>query len=552
MVDELVRNGVRHVVLAPGSRNAPFAFALHDAATARRLRLHVRVDERSAGFLALGLAARSAAPVAVVCTSGTAATNLHPAVAEAGHAGVPLLVLTADRPPELRAAGANQTIDQNHLYGTAVRWFDELSVAENRPGHNAYWRSQVARACHAASAGAPVHVNVPLREPLVPDGDPDWCESLSGRADGGPWTRFADTDRSPSELRSALRPRGLVLAADDRAEEAHAWARRLGWPLLSETGGLSGSGPNSGGSNAIATGMWLLNLPGFLDRHRPEQVLCVGRPTVFRQTQRLLADRGVDVLLVHGDADDWPAPAHDVAEVAGTLGAIDVAPDPEWLTAWQQADQKASDALHAAIDLEDWPTGPAVARDVVDALPEGALLTIGSSNPARDVALAARAREDVVVHRNRGVAGIDGLVSTAVGAAIEHGGPACALLGDLSFVHDGNGLLIGPDEQRPDLTLVVFNDDGGGIFALLEQGAPEHRAAFERVFGTPHGTDLAALCAAHGVRHTPVRHRADLAEALRPEPGLRVVEIRGDRDRLRDVHARLKAAVSSAVLGDSH
>lgn len=548
MVDELVRNGVRHAVLAPGSRNAPLAFALHEVAQERRLDLHVRIDERSAGYLALGLAARSAAPVVLVCTSGTAAANLHPPVDEAFHAGVPLVVLTADRPHELRAAGANQTIDQHRLYGTAVRWYDELAVAEDRPGFNAYWRSQVSRACHVASGdgrrSAPVHVNVPFREPLVPDRDPQWCEPLSGRPDGGPWTRLGDADRRPAAVRSELSRHGLVLAADDRAGEAASWARRLGWPLLAETGAVAGGGPN-----AVPTGMWLLNLPGFLDEHRPDQVLCVGRPTVFRQTQRLLADRGVEVLLVHGDAADWPAPAHDVAEVAETLGEVAVSPDPDWLTAWQQADHKASAALHAALDLEHWPAGPAVARDLVDALPAGALLTVGSSNPARDVALAARQRDDIAVHRNRGVAGIDGVVSTAIGAAIAHAGPAYALLGDLSFVHDSNGLLIGPDDQRPDLTLVVFNDDGGGIFSLLEQGEPEHRAAFERVFGTPHGTDLGALCAAHGVDHTLVREPAELVDALRTPAGLNVVEIRADRERIRGVHARLNAAVRSAVLG---
>lgn len=550
MVDELARNGVGHVVLAPGSRSAPLAFALDEAARAGRLSLHVRVDERSAGFLALGLASRSGAPVAVVCTSGTAAANLHPAVGEAHHAGVPMVVLTADRPHELRSAGANQTIDQSRLYGTAVRWYDEMGVAENRPGYNAYWRSQVSRACHAADGGhrpgAPVHLNVPFREPLVPDGRPDWCEPLLGRADGGPWTRFGGVASPPAALRSVLSPRGLVLAASDQAVDAARWAERLGWPLVSESGGLGCGGPN-----VLATGMWLVNLPGFLAEHRPDQVLCVGRPTVFRQVQGLLADRGVEVLLVHDSTESWPAPAHDVAEVAGTLGERTVTPDPAWLTAWQQADHKAWAAVHTALDLERWPTGPALARDVVDSLPEGALLVLGSSNPARDVALAARQRGDVVVHRNRGVAGIDGLVSTAIGAAIAHSGAyAYALLGDLSFLHDGNGLLIGPDDERPDLTIVVFNDDGGGIFSLLEQGEPEHRAAFERVFGTPHGTDIGALCAAHGVGHVLVRDRDELAGTLRPRAGLRVVEVRGDREDVRGVHERLTSAVRSGVLGE--
>jgi 2-succinyl-5-enolpyruvyl-6-hydroxy-3-cyclohexene-1-carboxylate synthase len=546
IVDELVRNGVRQVVLSPGSRNAPLSYALYRAAHAEQLRLHVRIDERSAGFLALGLAARTRLPVVVVCTSGTAATNLHPAVSEAYHSGVPLIVLTADRPPELRAAGASQTIDQQRLFGAEVRMFDELAVAEHRPGQNAYWRSQVCRAWHAACGGArggPVHLNVPFREPLVPDGDDQWCELLTGRPDGARWTEVSERGRTPSALSQVHAERGLVLVADWGAEVASEWGDRHGWPVLSESGGVG-----LGGSAAISAGMWLLNLPEFMQNHCPEQVLCVGRPTVFRQVQRLLADTGVEVLLAHGGVD-WPAPAHNLREVAETFGAASGRTDPDWLTGWQQADQKASEALHAALDLERWPSGPAVAREVVDALPESALLVLGSSNPSRDVALAARQRSDVVVHRNRGVAGIDGTVSTAIGSAVAHGRPAYALLGDLTFLHDSNGLMLGPYEQRPDLTIVVLNDDGGGIFALLEQGSPEHRESFERVFATPHGTDIGKLCAAHGVEHTLVRQRSEFDAALRWRPGLRVVEVRAERDQLRSVHQRLLTAVRSALLG---
>src|SRR5690606_17944919 len=288
IVDELVRNGVHHVVLAPGSRNAPLAFAVHRAAQEGQLELHVRIDERSAGFLALGLAARTHRPVAVACTSGTAATNLHPAVSEAYHPGIPLVVLTADRPPELRAAGANQTIDQHRLFGTEVRFFDELAVAEQRPGQNSYWRSQVCRACAAALGRArsgPVHLNLPFREPLVPTGDDEWCEPLTGRPGGRRWTEVTDYSRAPSRLARVRARRGMVLVGDGGIDGASAWAERYGWPVLAEAGGVGLSG-----TTAISTGMWLLNLPEFLRAHKPEQVLCVGRPTVFRQVQRLLAD----------------------------------------------------------------------------------------------------------------------------------------------------------------------------------------------------------------------------------------------------------------------
>lgn len=554
IVDELVRNGVRHVVLSPGSRNAALSFALHAAQQAGRVQLHVRVDERSAGFLALGLAAgtgfrgeqrENPVPVAVVCTSGTAAANLHPAVAEAWHSGLPVILLTTDRPPDLRAARASQTIDQHDLYGSSVRWFGELAVAENRPGQQAYWRSQVCRALRAASGsarGGPVQLNLPFREPLVPTDGPDWCEPLDGRPGGRPWTVVTDGS-ARTVLRGVGARRGLVIAAEGAAASAGTWGRRHGWPVLAETGGVGAS------DAALASGMWLLGLPEFVRQHRPEQVLCAGRPTVFRQVQALLSDAEVEVLLTYDDPVDWPAPGHNVREVAESFGVPAVLADPDWLTAWQQADDKASAALHAALDVERWPNGPAVARDVVDGLPPGALLALGSSNPARDVALAARLRPDVVVHRNRGVAGIDGMVSTAIGAALAAQRPAYALMGDLTFVHDSNGLVLGPDEQRPDLTIVVFNDDGGGIFSLLEQGEPEHRDAFERVFGTPHGTGIGRLCAAHGVAYRTVRQRSELVGALQWSPGLRVIEVRSDRHGLRDLHQRLRAAVRSAVLG---
>lgn len=545
LVDELVRNGLRDVVLAPGSRNAPLSFALH--AARGKLRLHVRIDERSAGFLALGLAARSGRPVAVVCTSGTAAANLHPAVCEAFHGGIPLLVLTADRPPDARAAGANQTIDQHRLYGE-VRLFHDMAVAQNRPGENAYWRGQICRAWRAARGdgrGGPAHLNLPFREPLVPDTSEDaepWCESLEGRPDGGPWTDIADDGRKPSVLHGATARHGLVLLAEQDTGAVAEWAQRAGWPVLSEAGGVGLAGP------AISAGMWLLDLPEFMRSHTPDQVLCVGRPTVFRQVQTLLGN-DTEVLLAHGGRPDWPAPGHAPREVADTVGEPPGHPDPAWREAWQQADHKAAAALHAALDLEVWPNGPAVARDVVDTVPEGSLLVVGASNPARDVALAARQRADVTLLRNRGVAGIDGTVSTAIGSALAHGGPAYALMGDLTFVHDSNGLVLGPGEAVPDLTIVVFNDDGGGIFSLLEQGQAEFRDPFDTVFGTPHGTDLGRLCAAHGIPHERVTRRKDLLAALRERGGLRVVEVVADRTGLRDRYDRLRSAVRAAVAG---
>ncbi|ASO18152.1 2-succinyl-5-enolpyruvyl-6-hydroxy-3-cyclohexene-1-carboxylate synthase [Actinoalloteichus hoggarensis] len=589
IVDELIRHGLRTAVLCPGSRNAPFSLALAEAARSGRLELHVRVDERGAGFLALGAAKATGRASAVFCTSGTAAANLHPAVAEADRACVGLLVVTADRPAELRAAGANQVIDQHRLFGAATRLFAELGVAENRPGQQAYWRSQASRIWHAVSGAAgpagPAQLNVPLREPLLPGGEDPWCEPLAGRDDGGGWTR-----RHRPAAVSPLRPttaRGLVLLAepDDTVDVAAiaAWARRNGWPLLAETGGV---GVPDG---ALTAGMHLLADEDFLAAHRPEQVVCVGRPTVFRQVQRLLSRSDVDVLLLA--AHEAVAPANDVRAVGDDLRDSTVAADPEWSSAWERADRTTTATVAALLAEQPAPTALRYTAELVAALPAGALLTVGSSNPARDVALCARSRPDLRVLRNRGAAGIDGTVSVAAGAALavtagprraavpavtdaadDAGGavdgaagradrvgaeaadldtasaPACyALLGDLTFLHDVNGLLVGTAERRPELTIVVVNDDGGGIFELLEQGAPEHRESFERVFATPHGVALGPLCAAYGVEYELVASPERLREALRPRPALRVVEVRTDRSDLRALHTALRDRVASAL-----
>jgi 2-succinyl-5-enolpyruvyl-6-hydroxy-3-cyclohexene-1-carboxylate synthase len=548
IVDELVRNTVSHVVLCPGSRNAPLSLALFDAASSGRLQLHVRIDERGAAFLALGIAARTGRPVAALCTSGTAAANFHPAVLEADRAGVPLIVLTADRPLDLRAAGANQVVDQHRLYGGSVRYFDEFAVAERRAGQNAYWRSQICRAWNAAYGewrSGPVHLNLPFREPLVPElgeNADDWYESLEGRPGGARWTELPDSGALPSFVVPSARC-GLVIACDVGVTAASEWAEQHGWPVVSETGGLG-----LAGATAISSGAWLLGVEEFIATHKPEQVLCIGRPTVFRQVQALISDPDVEVLLVRPDSD-WPAPAHNVRQVGQWFDEPSKPADPEWLAGWQRADATATAAVAGALAEEPWPSGLRLAAEMVDALPPDSLLVVGSSNPTRDVALAGGLRPDVLVHRNRGVAGIDGTVSTAIGAATVHRGHSYALIGDLTFLHDANGLLTGAAEQRPDLTIVVLNDDGGGIFSLLEQGAPEHSHSFERVFGTPHGADLGALCAGYRVPHLVAETLTEFRAALRPAPGLRVVEVRVDRSRHRALHARLRAAVSAAVSG---
>ena len=511
VVDELARCGVTDAVLCPGSRNAPLAFALHAADAAGRLRLHVRIDERTAGFLALGLALASGRPVPVCTTSGTAVANLHPAVLEASYSGVPLIALTADRPPELIGTGASQTIVQTGIFGGAVR----LALTGGS-------RTVVDRAVAAATGAlggfpGPVHVNVPFAEPLVPDG------TIPPSDRDGAWTAVAPVTRAAAPLPLDPSAPTLVIAGPG------APAFDVPVPVVSEPSAAPWPG-------AVRTGPWLLGEPAL----KPAQVVVAGRPTLHRPVQRLLADPDVAVYALAG-----PGPWTDVPGTVRAVGALPVlTPDPSWSQRWHDADAAASKALDTALDDPGAVVGLRLARALVAALPDGAALVLGSSNPVRDVSLAAAPRPGLTVLSNRGVAGIDGTVSTAIGAALRHDGPSYALLGDLTFLHDTTGLVIGPDEPRPDLTIVVLNDQGGGIFTLLEQGAPEHAAAFERVFGTPHGVDLAALCAATGVEHV-LAGVAELPAAW--APGLRVVEVRGDRSQLRAGHAELRERVAAAL-----
>ena len=569
LADELVRCGLQDAVLAPGSRSAPLAIALWEkAAQDASLRLQVRIDERSAAFLALGLAKASGRPVAVVCTSGTAAANFHPAVIEADESGVPLLVLTADRPPELRGTGANQAIDQLKLYGGAVRWFAEAGVPEARPGMNAYWRSLACRAW-AAAAGTdggfpgPVHLNLPLRDPLVP-GLPDpagsgpWPEPLDGRAEGGPWSRWAAASGGASSLDLPWTERGVIVAGDGAADPAGllGLAAAAGWPVLAE--------PSSGarqGRPALAAYSYLLEHPGFLAANRPDLVICAGRPGLSRGQTAFLRQTAAagarQVVLAQGPAR-WADPARSATDVAAAVrltgtprpparGGPGGGP-PRWLGRWQEADAAARGAVDAVLDAGGALTEPRLARDLGAALPGGALLWAASSLPIRDLDRHLAVRDGLRVLASRGASGIDGLISSATGAALAHqaagGGPAAALLGDLAFLHDAPGLFAGPEEARPDLVLVVANNDGGGIFSTLEPAAMP--APFERVFGTPHRAHLAGLAAAAGIGHVVITRAADLPAALKGD-GIRIVEVPADRAAGIALRRRLAEAAALAV-----
>lgn len=533
VVDELIRSGVREAVLAPGSRSAPLALALAAADREGRLRLHVRIDERTAGFLALGLIRGTGLPVPVVTTSGTAVANLHPAVLEASHSGLPLIVLSADRPPELRGSGANQTTDQLKVFGSAVRLFHEIGTPKRELGQAAYWRSLLARTVSAAvgartSDPGPVHLNCALVEPLVPTDDGDWPESLEGRS--GPWTSVHATAAQPSSI--APGPKTVVVAGDGASQAARLAAEAGNWPLFAEPSSRARTGP------AVITAYRLLLAASSLT-DEIERVVVFGHPTLSRPVAKLLARPDVEVIVV-APTGLWPDAGRRATAVVTGL-EVTAADQTDWFSRWQQLDEQARPALDKV--LSDGLPGPAIAAIVGEAVGADGMLVVASSNPVRDLDLAPVVPIRTVA--NRGLAGIDGTLSTAVGAALANAGPTYALVGDLAFLHDANGLVIGPTEPRPDLRIVVVNDNGGGIFSTLEQGDSSHGAYFERVFGTPHNVDLAALCAATGTPYTLAESADALRAALvRTVAGIDVVEARVDRATHRDLQAELLRAVS--------
>lgn len=539
VVDELIRGGVRDVVLCPGSRNAPLAFALHDADRSGRLRLHVRIDERTAGYLAIGLAVSAGAPVCVAMTSGTAVANLGPAVVEANYARVPLIVLSANRPYELLGTGANQTMEQLGYFGTQVRAAISLGLAEDAPERmdalNATWRSAVCRVLVAATGSrtanaGPVQFDIPLREPLVPDAD-DTGALPQGRPHGRPWT-LTPPVHFDQPLDIDLSPDTVVIAGHGAGPHPNL----AGLPTVAEPTAPIPANPLH---------------PLALALLRPQQVIMAGRPTLHRPVSTLLADPSVPVYALT-TGPRWPDVSGN-SQATGTRAVTSGAPDPAWLRRCAELNAQAGAAVRAQLAAHPLTTGLHVAAAVVDALRPGDQLVLGASNPVRDAALVGLGNDKdargITVRSNRGVAGIDGTVSTAIGAALAHeqqnpGARTIALIGDLTFVHDSSGLLIGPTEPRPqELTIVVSNDNGGGIFELLEQGDPRFADVSSRIFGTPHDVNIAALCRAYHVEFQQVE-ADDLSDALdEPAGGVRVLEVKADRSSLRTLHAAIKAAL---------
>ena len=555
LLDELARCGVKHVCLSPGSRSTPLALA----ADRSGLSTHVSIDERSSAFLAVGIARATGAPAAVVSTSGTAAANFLPAVAEASAGSVPLIVLTADRPPELRDTGANQTIDQIGMYGRFVRWFCELGVPEDRPGLPAYWRSVGCRAWAESTRpdAGPVHLNVAFREPLVGSDTDTFSASTAGRVDGRPWTQVA---RAPvtaaaedvdwlSEKMGAVE-RGLILAGAGEVDPAgvHTLAASTGWPVLAE--------PASGlrfGPQAVAAYEALLR-SGWADDRRPDFVLRTGKLGISRVVNSYFDDSIEQALIdpaghwldseraarriIRGDAS---VTCHRVAKALGARG------ESPWTREWLSADAAARSAIDRVLDSDGSVSEPRTARDLAAWAPSGSTLIAAASMPVRDLDWFMAPRHGLRVLGNRGANGIDGFVSTAIGVALSSGGPVFALAGDLSMLHDQNGLLVARAELV-NLVFVLLNNDGGGIFSFLPQAAKVE--GFERLFGTPHGVDFGGVAGAYGCGHHPVRKAANLVPALEAAVaagGTHIVEVQTDRDANVKLHRALWEAVAADV-----
>lgn len=563
LVDEWVRCGVAHAVVAPGSRSTPLALALADD---ERIVVHVHHDERAAGFVALGIGAATGHPAVVLVTSGTAAAELHPAVVEAHQASVPMVVATADRPPELQQVGAPQTIDQVHLFSRAVRWFAEPGVPDAAARHT--WRSLAARAVAEATTGAggpgPVHLNLAFREPLVGTPGP----LPPGRADG---TRHHTTVGRRSVVDEAGIERLLTLLAVERGlvvagagcgdpDRVLAVAEALGWPVLADPR----SGCRTEHPAAVAAADAIVRHDPSAERLRPEAVLHLGAPPASKVLEGRLAEWGAIEVGVDGHGR-WFDPGHRRAHVLqadpgavldALLDALGGAPAGRgaWLDAWSAAEAAAQAAIDEVLDRHDEPTEPGVARSLVRALPVGASLVVSSSMPVRDLEWYGGPQRDLRVLANRGANGIDGVVSTAVGVALAEapvGLPTAVLVGDVALLHDANALL-GLAGRGVDLTIVVVDNDGGGIFSFLPQAAQLDHERFEQLFGTPHGVDLAALAAAHGIVTVEPATAHDVPTAIAASigaGGVRLVRVPTDRRANVEVHAEIHAAVARALDG---
>jgi 2-succinyl-5-enolpyruvyl-6-hydroxy-3-cyclohexene-1-carboxylate synthase len=553
--EELVRCGVTDACTSPGSRSTPIVLSL-----ARTSGLHAwsHVDERVAGFFALGLAKQTGRPVAIACTSGTAAAELAPAVIEAAEARVPLIVLTADRPPELRDVGAGQTIDQIKLYGAAAKWFFEVGTHQATPERVRWMRALACRAVWSALDGrpGPVHLNMPLREPLVLDAPLPEEDPCPGRSGGRPWVAHPVVPVAAELPHVPIAPtrRAIVVAGRDERDPAlgeaiASFAAAARYPLLADP--LSGA---RRGPNAVAHYDALLRDERFADELQPGLVLRIGDLPTSKPLRAWLA--ALDAEQVSLDAEGaWHDPAGVVgariaANPRATLAALAPehrdAGEPAWLDRWRTADRAAADAIATA--LGDELSEPRIAAEQVAALPGEAKLFVAASMPIRDLETFAAARDRAPrILSNRGANGIDGTVAAALGAAAAGDGPVVLHIGDVALAYD-LGALLSARRLGLELTIVLVNNGGGGIFDFLP--VAREGADYEQHVATPHGLDFAQAAALYGARHVRVADTAALRAALGDalgSGGVTIVEARTERAANVALHRRVWDAVAQAL-----
>jgi 2-succinyl-5-enolpyruvyl-6-hydroxy-3-cyclohexene-1-carboxylic-acid synthase len=572
LIDELVLGGVKHFCVCPGSRSTPLALTI---ARHPQAQLWLQLDERSAGFFALGMAKRLHQPVALVCTSGTAAANYLPAVVEASQARIPLILLTADRPPELRDSGAPQTIDQIHLFGSYVRWFVDMALPDPSPTITNYVRTVAGRAI-AASNGlqpGPVQLNIPFREPLLPA-----TPLAHPRGKRAPEQPFVSSVQGKRELaapqlealaeRLMRVERGLLMVGpqDDPALRpvVRALANRLGWPLLADHLSQTRYGPEKCPSLIDCYDAFLRD-PAFVASYAPELVLRFGAmPTAkpfllylqqHPDCEQLIVDGGAGWLdptlsassMIYADPVLLCQQLDEVLQAKGYQSRIKGA----WSQAWQRAQRITRDLIEDLLMHDPELSEPRVFAELADLLPQDALLYLSNSMPVRDADtfLTNRSRE-LTVYGNRGANGIDGVVSSALGAAAVSDQPTLLAIGDIAFYHDTNGLLAAK-LHKINLTIVLINNDGGGIFSFLPQAS--ERDHFETVFGTPHGLDFAPFAQIYGGSYCLAEDwqsfRSAVESALQTE-GLSIIEVRTDRERNVDQHRVLWPRVSVALAAE--
>jgi len=560
LVDEWIRDGVQYAYVAPGSRSTPLALAL---SARSEMSVEVFIDERCAAFAALGVGKATGLPAIALCTSGTAATHFSAAVTEASLSGVPLVVCTADRPPELRDVGAAQTIDQTHLYGSAVRWFHDPGVASYDAAHT--WRA-LANHVVARTMGpiaGPVHLNLPFREPLLGEvvdmppkrqHDATWSGFHAGRSQLSDW----EIDDLAHRLSGR---RGVIIAGDVGAgfelatytSAVSVLSSVLHWPILA----CPLSGVRGGSANIVTHFDGIVRSQSAHDVLAPEVVLQLGKPPASKVLGQWVAASHAEVIAVHGPGTYQDAQhaafMHIEADVANTIdrlcsvvASVGDAREQDtplrWNSLWRNAQVAAAQSIEQVLSAEGEVSDPAIARMFGETFSVG---VVSSSMPIRDIEWFSKGKENGVLFSNRGANGIDGVISTSIGIAQSLRTPVGVYLGDVAFLHDGSAL-VGLKNRNVNMRIVVADNDGGGIFSFLPQASQVEKEVFENLFGTPHGSDIAMLARAHGIEVLEPKSLSELSTAMQGS-GTAVILLKTHRERNVSIHEKLHAAIASSV-----